>query len=271
MKILKNILLFTLLTSFMLVSCNQNDFNAPEFSEPKYTGKPANTTIKALKETYKEAITGVPVLIPEDANVIIKAVVTANDKSGNLFKKMTIQDETGAIDLPVNQYNLSNIYPVGQIVYLNCAGLYIGGYGGQAQLGALYNGKTGQLAPYQLDARMSKEGFFDLANLPKIPVIKYSNLTETNANDLIGTLVRLDAVSFEKGGKDVFAPAGSKSWNVNVKFSTGETIIMRTSEYASFAKNTVPTGTGSMIVILGNYNGTWQLTLRSTADLINFK
>lgn len=46
---------------------------------------------------------------------------------------------------------------------------------------------------------------------------------------------------------------------------------MRTSSYASFAKSALPKGTGDIVVILGKFNDTWQLTLRSVSDLIDFK
>ena len=33
----------------------------------------------------------------------MKAVITANDESGNIFKKIYLQDETGAIEMEVDQ------------------------------------------------------------------------------------------------------------------------------------------------------------------------
>lgn len=315
MKILKNILLFTLLTSFMLVSCNQNDFNAPEFSEPKYTGKPANTTIKALKETYKEAITGVPVLINED--IIIKAVVTANDKTGNIYQKMIIQDYTGALELPILQQNLSNKYKVGQIVYLNCKGLCIGTYKGQTQpqIGELNNNEVSRMIQKKLEDHMSLDGFAndennilqlksnpsnseeinkenelikiraEKENLPLIKDITDASiiLNTKNSNDLLGTLIRLDGIYFEDGGKYdendspiVFAKDGSIQNKLkNIILKTGEKVLLLTSNYATFAKTKLPNRKGDMIAIYTVYVKTPeiktpQLVLRSTDDLIGF-
>ena len=49
---------------------------------------------------------------------VMKAVITANDESGNIFKKIYLQDETGAIEMEVDQNSVYNYYPVGQTVYI---------------------------------------------------------------------------------------------------------------------------------------------------------
>ena len=49
----------------------------------------------------------------------MKAVITANDESGNIFKKIYLQDETGAIEMEVDQNSVYNYYPVGQTVYID--------------------------------------------------------------------------------------------------------------------------------------------------------
>ena len=41
----------------------------------------------------------------------MKAVITANDESGNIFKKIYLQDETGAIEMEVDQNSVYNYYP----------------------------------------------------------------------------------------------------------------------------------------------------------------
>ncbi|MEI2750497.1 MAG: DUF5689 domain-containing protein [Ferruginibacter sp.] len=60
-------------------------------------------------------------LITDD--VIISGVVVANDKSGNFYKQLFIQDSTGAMQLLLDANSLYVTYPVGRKVYIKCKGL----------------------------------------------------------------------------------------------------------------------------------------------------
>lgn len=274
MKTFSKLFFFILLASLSLVACNQNDFDTPPMEVPHYTGAPANKTIKALKDAHATTIAGRTAdLITED--IIISGTVTANDKSGNLYKKIVIQDETGAIDLAVNQTGLYTRFAVGQKVFLKCKGLYIGGYGGQAQLGGLYNGGVGQMTQATFESNIALDGLPTIENMPAIKELTFADLSKAGAEDLKGTLVTFKGVHFEKTGdatKDVFASGTTnEEMSRNVILSSGEKLLVRTSSFATFAKNALPKGTGDIVVILGSFNGTWQLTLRSLNDLIEFK
>lgn len=271
MKTINKLFFFILLASLSLVSCNQNDFDTPPIDVPHYTGAPANMKIKDLKTAHALIIAGKTADLIKDPNMIISGVVIANDKSGNLYKKLVIQDETGAIDLAINQTGLYTIYPVGQKVFIKCDGLYIGGYGGQAQLGGLYNEGVGQMTQATFESKVALDGLPNKENLPAVKELAFADLGKTGVEDLKGTVVKFKGVHFENGGKDIFsAGTTNELMQRNLVLSTGEKLAVRTSSFATFAKMTLPKGTGDIIVILGSFNGTWQLTLRSTEDLINF-
>ena len=114
----------------LLFSCTK-EYERPPLTEPLYEGAEANITIKKLKEQYKDIIN--PTLI--DIDYILKAVVIGNDISGNIFKQLYVQDETGGINLGVDQNSVYTEYRVGQEVYINLKGLYMVKYGGQLQIG----------------------------------------------------------------------------------------------------------------------------------------
>ncbi len=69
-------------------------------------------------------------------DVIIGGIVCMDDKSGNYYKKIVIQDETGGIEIEIDQTNLYTDYPVGRKVYVRCKGLFLGNYFDIPQLGA---------------------------------------------------------------------------------------------------------------------------------------
>lgn len=88
-----------------------------------------NTFISELKELYK----GVPVKIQND--MVIGGRIISEDRSGNVYRSFYIQDVTGAIEIKIGKSALYNDYKIGQQIYVKCAGLTLGSYGGMLQLG----------------------------------------------------------------------------------------------------------------------------------------
>jgi len=127
---------------FFFSACVKENFDI--VPEKQYTVDfEANTNIAGRKSYYH----GSNVLI--DTNLIIKGVVTANDESGNFYKEIFLQDSTGAISIRLNSSTLYPVYPIGQLVYVKCNGLYLGSYNGVYQLG------------YGADVSRIEEPFFD--------------------------------------------------------------------------------------------------------------
>lgn len=90
-----------------------------------------NTTILDLKKLYTTP--GTPVTISDD--IVIGGQVISEDRSGNVYKSLYIQDETGGIELKLGKNGLYNDYKLGQWVYVKCSGLTLGAYNGMVQLG----------------------------------------------------------------------------------------------------------------------------------------
>lgn len=119
MKLFNRISLL-LISSLVFAAC-ERDYDAPPLNEPKYDGPAANTTIEELRAMGATVGEDAPYTIGEEK--VMKAVITANDESGNIFKKIYLQDETGAIEMEVDQNSVYNYYPVGQTVYIDLKGL----------------------------------------------------------------------------------------------------------------------------------------------------
>ena len=90
-------ILFTLLIgfTFFLSSCIKDDFDAPESNCLDQGQDITNiVTIADLKANYNNA--------EIDVDAYVKAVVTASDRSGNIYKEFYIQDATGALAVGVD-------------------------------------------------------------------------------------------------------------------------------------------------------------------------
>lgn len=263
MKLFRNISL-PLIASLALFAC-ERDYDAPLLTEPEYTGPAANITISELRTQNAAATEDAPIIITQDQ--VLKAVITGNDESGNIFKKIYLQDETGAIEMEVDQSSVYNYYPVGQTVYVDLNGLSISVFGGEQQLGHPegYNYRT----PWEdFQKHVSKDGWEDPNSVKPIVLDDISTIN-TAPDTYKFKLIQFTGVTFQNGGKGIFAPEDGYGEEY-ITDSHGNTIMVRTSNYASFAGNGLPEGKGNVTGILGRYNGTWQFTLRTASDVSDF-
>ena len=263
MKLLRNISL-PLIASLALFAC-ERDYDAPLLTEPEYTGPAANITISELRTENAAATDKAPIIITQDQ--VLKAVITGNDESGNIFKKIYLQDETGAIEMEVDQSSVYNYYPVGQTVYVDLNGLSISVYGDEQQLGH----PEGYLfrTPWEdFEKHVSKDGWANPENAKPVVIDDISTINAAPDNYKF-KLVQFTGVTFQNGGKGIFAPEDGYG-EENITDSHGNTIMIRTSNYASFAGNKLPEGKGNVTGILGRFRGTWQLTLRTANDVSDF-
>lgn len=263
MKLLYKLLTLSCLL-LAIVSCDK-DYDMPPMNEPTYSGQEANITIAELKEKYKGATQDKPLTITE--NLILKAVISGDDESGNIYKQIYIQDETGGLAFQVDTNSIYTNYRQGQIVYINLKGLCISVYGREQQLGDP-NGYLYRTPYTTFTEHVIKDGWPSEQNIPVKDVTDISKLDENAAANAF-TVIRLIGVHFTNGGKDVFAPESGYG-NQELKDAQGNAISVRTSNYADFASNTLPAGTGNVIAVLGRFNDAWQLTIRNAADVFGF-
>lgn len=168
--------------------------------EPVFTGdygkadvyKPVtltpNKTIMELKSLYKNA----PVKIED--GIIIGGQVISEDRSGNIYKSIYIQDATGAIEVKIGKNSLYNDYKLGQWVYVKCSGLTLGAYNGMIQLG--YEDASGEYETSYLDVQYIIDthifrGELDTPLAPK-KVAESDLLKEEN----LGCYVEIDGLKY---------------------------------------------------------------------------
>ena len=272
MKLINRIFLL-LSVSSALLAC-ERDYDQPLLTEPEYTGPAANTTIAELREIGAGATEDVEFIIADD--LVLKALITGNDESGNIFKKIYLQDETGAIEMEVDQSSVYNYYPVGQTVYIDLNGLSISVYGDEQQLGHP-DGYLYRTPWEEFTAHVSKDGWGNPENAKPI-VLDDISAVNADVEAYKFKLVQFTNVSFEiEDDKNIFGPTEEeKAENPNaygernIKDSHGNTIMVRTSDYADFSGDILPEGTGNVTGILGRFRGAWQLTLRTADDVSDF-
>ena len=95
-----------LLMLVVTTGCKE-DFDNPPMVVPRATHTP-NTTIAELKAKYWQDGRNFCDTIKED--IVIHGWVSGNDISGNLYKVMYIQDETGGLGISLDASSLATTY-----------------------------------------------------------------------------------------------------------------------------------------------------------------
>ena len=187
---------------------------------------------------------------------IVKAKVTANDETGNLFKYFYFEDETGGMRINVNKTNLYQDarFKVGQEIYIKLKDLYIGNVSGELQLGQPFNGNLGQISE-----DLVYKTFFK-SSAPVTAVIPTEKKINQFTTADVGKWVKIKDVQF-KSTEIGNSYATLTTSNRTLEDCSGNTIVMRTSNRASFAGEEIDDGKGDVYAILSIFNGTYQLWL----------
>ncbi len=246
----------------MLISCDEREYDVPPMIAPEYKGDKTHT-IKEFKEQFDSDFELI------DQHVVISGIVTANDESGNLYKKMIIEDEEQAIELSIDKNSIYNTFRVGQLIFVECEGLYTGTYGDKQQIGYKYESNPGEWSVGRMPGEMFDNQVFrhDFpGDDPVADTVKMAELTDPMKD----RLVCIKNVMFTDGGQKTFADPIPNSTARTIVDINGSQIIVYTSRYANFANKILPKGWGNLTGIMSKFNEDWQLIIRDTTDIENF-
>lgn len=240
----------------------------------------ANKFVGDLKAEYTGEVLD---LIEED--IIIKGTVIANDESGNFYKTIIIQDSLAdgtqaGIEIQLNETGLHNKYPIGQMVYVKCKGLYLGNYEGVVKLGVDYEGDIGRIPSALIDKYLFKadggmpvkprvvsvseldvDVSTDISNVP--------NVTTVFRSQYVNTLIKIENCEFyENELSRTYADVTNKITSEVAFYDIGgNSAILRTSGYATFAGDQVAQGSGTIVAVYNPYRTDKQFYVRDLNDI----
>jgi hypothetical protein len=179
----------------------------------------------------------------------VTGVVIMDDKSGNIYKSAFIQDGTKGINLHL--MSSGGLYE-GDSIRIKLDGLILSMYAGMMQIDSVDVHKNivkiatmRDLEPEVVTIDQILTGQYD-AKLVKIENVQFKDV-------YLGTTYadKENLITMNKGIENEF----------------GDTIIVRTSGYASFADKAIPEGRGSIIAVVSKFNEDWQLLIRSSYEV----
>lgn len=263
-----NIITLSFLLLITFASCQKWD--TPKPIEPVVMN--ATMTISDFKQLYRGAAVAIT-----DENIVLAGVVNSTDRSGNIYKSLYIQDETGGLELKIGKTGLYNDYHQGQTIYVKPAQLYLGAYGGSVQLGAKSNNpkyETSYIEAQGLINRTIFRGSYG-EELKPLDITSASELSPSN----VCKLVSIKNVRYDGGNAfinntntpiDTWGVKEDKDKGIEAAYGQhyfylgNSKVVVRTSGYARFATQKVELQKGdraNLTGLLTIFNSTYQLIL----------
>jgi hypothetical protein len=181
------------------------------------------------------------------ADSSVYAVVTADEGNGNLYRNIFVQDHTGAIQLRLQ--NPGGLYQ-GDSIRIYLPGTILSSFSGMLQLDSV-----------DVDNNVVKQATL----VPKAP----TTVTIPQLSTMQGMLIRLQNVEFVDSdlGLTYANAVAQQTQNRTLRDCNGNTVLVRTSGFADFAAQLLPSGNGSFVAVVGQFNNDMQLFIRNINEV----
>ncbi|MFN8339937.1 MAG: DUF5689 domain-containing protein [Saprospiraceae bacterium] len=246
-----------LLAGMLILGCAKGDWDAPPSNLPEIS----KDLIISFDVLFEKLKAGQATSIGEEK--YLEAVVVADDKSGNFYKTLILEDLKGdlGINISIDENELHAIYPVGQKVYVNLTNLAIGYYEGLPTLGTNEGASVGRIPAGLLKGVLLKAE----SGLTVTPhAVKIGDLNPK----LYNTLVELEGMQFDALHRPRLMPMlhlCRSRRQPQFANCTGAKRL-RNSGFADFAGQIVPSGNGKIVAVY-SYRNAAQLFIRNVNDL----
>lgn len=251
-KISKMLMLLVAISAVMF-SCVEDDYDKPDIPQIPIGEV---YTIQQVKDFYNN--NGGDYTFSEDASVY--GTVTMDEETDNSYKTPFIQDHTGGIAVFLN--SSGSLY-IGDSIRVYLKDLKIMKYNGLFQINDI-TGSNG----VDVDANIIKQGYNNKRVPEEATLAQIIENSESKAY-YQGRLVKLSDVQFvdTDTSKTYYWEDDQYAENKYIQDTLDNTMIVRTSSYATFADAEIPNGSGSIIAIVSQYNEDMQLIIRRSSEV----
>lgn len=223
-----------LLVTITLVGCNGASDKPSNIPTPSA----ANTTVATLRNYASE---GVAHIIRDD--MVISGRVTSSDAEGNFYRSLVVQDATGGVEVLVDMYDLSAIYPEGTLLSLHLMGCAVAVEDGILQVGS----RAPEYATRLLEPIASRQ-LIDrvVRRSDDVAVVEAQRMRIADMDmSACGRKVRIEPLHLVAASSvDTLAgmTLGDARWGGTTLFydECGDSVVVVTSPYARFAEERVP-------------------------------
>lgn len=237
------------LCAVLFAGCKKEFDTPPE----RHLGVGDVYTIAQLRAMYVNN-SNVAIQWRDSSDKSVYAVVTADERSGNLYRNVYVQDHTGSIVLRLK--NPGGIYQ-GDSIRIHLPGTTLSAYQGLLQLDSV-----------DVDNNIVKQGTGVHVEPRTVSIAQLGDATNL-LSTMQGALIRLENVEFIPGDTaKTYANAVTQATeNRTLKDCGSGTVIVRNSGYADFAGVPIPKGRGSFLGVVGVFGSTIQLFIRNVNEV----
>ena len=272
LNVLKNTAIAFISLCTVMSCVKDDDYELPDNKKvlPAFAGKVVSFSDVASRTT--------PTIKTYSADEAIEGYVISSDEGGNFYKKIYIQneDKTQALSVALDKSGIYTEYPIGAKVQLRLKGLTTQLNNAITEVGyKIYkNEKSGRESVGSMAEAIYKTHLYDMGGERKTLASLAKEVTsiETVKNDAhVGQLITLKGVHFpnEVVGKTMYDKSKDLGGATNYKLTdaNGKTIDFRTSSFAKFKDEKVPSGTLDVTGVLSKFNTSWQFMVSNYADI----
>lgn len=269
-NILKSVFFVALATLFGCVNDDNYEVPALDCTQPNLI---ANRTIPQVIAASS------PLVTQYTFDDVIQAYVVSSDEAGNFYKSISLQTLATAttpavgFSVPVDAANTYVDYRPGVKVYIKMKNLYTDIIYGSMRIGGIYVNPSSSIASVgRLPQTEYKNKLIaSCTNVSEDVLVKQVTVSQLLNDANLNTLCEVSGVQFTDAavGRRYYESANDVGGATNWLLSdvAGNKVIFRTSSFATYAGNLVPTGNGKVRGVLTKYNADYQFIARSENDV----
>ncbi len=192
-------------------------------------------------------------------DIILDAHVTANDQSGEYAYAIVVEDQSGGIEVRINDQRLYSQFALGMELQIACNGLALGRIGGKIVLGTPTQNSdfnVSSISAEDIDRHLTIKS--QQSNLRQAQHLEFNEITSRH----IDTYIQLSDVSFQDPGQpwcqtdSLGAPLNTTHTILNSK---GESLMLYMPSSCEYANAPTPNGIGAIYCIVDYYYSEYRL------------
>lgn len=190
--------------------------------------------------------------------VVVEAVVTANDRFGEFIGQIIVEEPNGAIAIYLQGVENYRTYPIGTHLRIYCNGLTLRNYGGKIEL----TDQEDEYGRYGL-TQAAQQRHLHPISYTESPLPTLVTIDELEANH-IDRLVLLHDVSFTSSGRWCATDTATNqpiATQHTIEDEQGNTLTILCSKECLYANEPLPEGKGSLCGIVDYFGGEYALRI----------